>query len=337
MNNSNNRIFRDCYLSEFTRDELRRLIFWDEKCGLSKQFPETLKRVLTKLNSVIHALNLVVPRNIPYMSIGCFAYVNEFTRVFIRDRANFETSQLMLQIDSELKNFVDISHMLDLYECNGRAMDEGEGDMSGQLIFDNNFRELAIIDVFLDVAFFNSFSFLKELPSTEKQEFSKKKYEFFKRKKLESFFDDESNDRLEYYSFAFSCHTQNKEIINATTYEYEIDLEKYISIWNEFVREHFPNKTHVELPVKEQIAQRINNHIPNDYFEKFEGKEPGIYFLLRTEKKNISPKYEDAVCSLFGIKTCTVGQLAIIKQSDFYKHENLFKGANVSVFKVVIQ
>lgn len=77
--------------------------------------------------------------------------------------------------------------------------------------------------------------------------------------------------------------------------------------------------------------------MPKYCSEYFENKNPGVYFLLRTEKKNITKIYEKEVRSLFGISECTVGQLKVINLNDFYKYEHLFKNANISAFKIVIQ
>ncbi len=338
MNLLVNKTYKDFYLSHFTNDTLGRLIFWTEKCGLEKNFPYKLKDILETLNSIIQALNLRVPRNIPYMSIGCVGYVNELTRILIREQTNFEMKEMMLQIDNNLTSFANLSHILDLFECSSaREMYESEGNMNCKLAFDYNFRKMAIVDIFLDVAYFNSYSFLNLLSPAEKREFSRKKYEYFKNKGLNSFFIDGSKNGLDYYSFAFSCHTTDKKLLESATYEYEIDIEKYIATWNDFISEYYPNYHHIEKSVKEQLDLRINEHLPNYCSEYFENKNPGVYFLLRTEKKNIPKIYEKEVCSLFGISECTVGHLKVISLNDFYKYEHLFKNANISAFKIVIQ
>ena len=339
MTELKNKEYTESYLSESTEDTLRRLILWNSNCGLG-DFPQKLTIISQKLNSVIQALNLKVERNIPYMTINCIGCVDKLTRIFIRDSANFEMKEMMLQIDGNLTNFADlsfVSHLLDLYECGGeRLMDESDNSMNGQIVFDYNFREMAIIDIFLDVAFFNSYSFLKQLSPNEKRAFSMKKYEYFKNRKLESFFEDVSNNKLNYYSFAFSCHSNDAKVISTMENKYEIDIDKYIDIWKEFINEYYPNNYHIEKSVKDQLDLRINNHISPEFYKNFEGYKAGVYFLLRTERKNIPQIYEKEICTLFGITECTVGQLTIIKMSDFYKYEHLFKNAGVSAFKVVV-
>ena len=47
-----------------------------------------------------------------------------------------------------------------------------------EVILNSKYTRMIIIDIFLDIAFFNSYSFLKNASLKEKQEFSKKKYEF---------------------------------------------------------------------------------------------------------------------------------------------------------------
>ena len=256
----------------------------------------------------------------------------------------------MLQVSEQLNNyFANISHIVDCFRVSGALkMEKSEYNMNAKISFDSFFTEMIIIDVFLDIAFFNSYSFLKELSSEKKKDFNKLKYEYFKNNKLDCVFVDESNGELDYYSFAFSCH--NSMMINSNTPQYMIDYDKYIKIWDGFIRTYFPNDVHVEKSVEKQIELRKNDHIPNDYHERFKDKKPGVYFLIRTDKKNIASKYKKEVCSLFGIDECEVGKLQIIKQEDFNKYRHLFKGeyvsskrnslyygAHISPFKVVVQ
>ena len=93
-----------------------------------------------------------------------------------------------------------------------------------ELTFSNNNFDIKILldeyglatvftDIFLDSAMFNSYSFLKGLSDEEKHAFGMKKLEFYKNKGLECFYrlDREDEDRLLYYSLAFSCRKSFEE------------------------------------------------------------------------------------------------------------------------------
>lgn len=77
--------------------------------------------------------------------------------------------------------------------------------------------------------------------------------------------------------------------------------------------------------------------MPDDYYHEFDNVEPGIYYILRTEEKNIPEKYVRQVLSLFGKSEMTVAHLTYIKADEFDKYTELYKYAGVSVFKIVVQ
>lgn len=123
-------------------------------------------------------------------------------------------------------------------------------------------------------------------------------------------------------------------------YEYEIDIDRYILIWDKFMKKYYYDKKHQEISVQEQIMRRQNNHMPYDYYLKFDSLQPGVYYILRTEKHDVPQPYIKYVMSLFGIKKksdMSVGYLRIIKAKDFGKYVELYKNAGVSAFKIVVQ
>lgn len=324
-------------LVEYSAQVETRMVFSPQQGGFDNGFPYFLSKATAKLNHAIAQLNLLIERNIPYMSISHLPYVNELTRMAVRRLPDINWNALLFQIDSSIASLANISHILDLFQCGGRLdMNHSAQGMNAQIAFDDDLIELVIIDIFLDVAMFNSYSFLQNLSLEKRQQFSRDKYKFFVERGLDCLFTDESDGTLDYYSFAFSCHSNRDEIANAPNYRYELDLEKYIGIWDAFLAEYFPDQTHKNLCINDQLAMRINNHLPLDTPNLFNEKPSGIYFLLRTERKNIPKKYESRVCALFGIPQCTVGQLHVIPIKDFVKYQDLYQYADISAFKVIV-
>lgn len=330
--------YQDNFLSEFSDDTIKRCILWDrKKHGLGSQFYNSLSEIQKTLNLIIQELNLRIDRNIPYMEVGCLEYVNERTRIFVRENSEFNDENIVLGVDDQLDNFANITHIIDCFQAAGRAIIEKSNvkNVSVTIYFDNYIRDLTIIDILLDIAFFNSYSFLRDLSVSEKREFSRLKFEFYLSENMKTVFEETREKDLGYYSFAFSCHEPN--ILDANNYEYEIDIDKYIEIWEKFINKYYKNKVHKEISVEEQIKRRRNKHIPEDYYRNFDKEKQGVYYILRTEEKNIPTKYVKQVLSLFGKNDMTVAHLIYIKSEDFDKYVELYKYAGISVFKVVVQ
>lgn len=333
------------YLKEYSEDTLTRCILWNkEKSELGQEFYESIFEIQKNLNILIQELNIKINRNIPYMIVNCLEYVTERTRIFVRDKEEFDNENILLGVDGMMDNFTNITHNVDCFQAAGRTLIEKANIFHNTkhfdvtIMFDKMIRELTIIDILLDIAYFNSYSFLRDMSLSEKRAFSKQKSEFFKNESLPTVFDEPCSDDLDYYSFAFSCHMPN--IHEQKHYEYEINIEKYISIWDKFIKKYYPDKKHQEISVQEQIMRRKNNHIPNDYYLKFNDLQPGVYYILRTDEKNIPTKYLKYVMSLFGIKKKTnmsVGYLTIIESKDFDQYTELYEYAGVSAFKIVVQ
>ena len=331
--------YQDNFLNKFSEDTIKRCILWDQKkCGLGQQFFESISTIQKMLNLVIQELNLQTKRNIPYMIIDCLEYVTERTRICVREKSEFDNENIILGVDGQLDNFANITHIIDCFQAAGRAIMKKTTNLKNidvTIYFDNYIRELTIIDIILDIAFFNSYSFLRELSIDEKREFSKHKFEYFLSENMQTVFEETRDNDLGYYSFAFSCH--KTDILDVSNYEYEIDIVKYIKIWESFIDKYYKGKKHKEVSVEEQIKRRKNKHMPDDYYHEFDDAAPGVYYILRTEEKNIPEKYVKQVLSLFGKSEMTVGYLTYIKSDEFGKYTELYKYAGVSAFKIVVQ
>lgn len=317
------------FLRNFTTDVLQRQIV------LEKNYAETHKdvdglRILTEeLNYIIQKLNMIVHRNIPYISLTTSKELENVARVFIRATADFDEAGLLLVIEDKT-DFLKITHLIDLFVCEGALeLDQPINDhFNVEIIFNSAYTRMVIIDIFLDVAFFNSYSFLRDASVDEKKQFSKKKYEFYKNKKLDSYFDEE-NDPLDYFSFAFSCHS------NVEEGDFSFDFNKYIEIWNEFISEYYPTEVHVEKSIDEQIKLRVDDHISPYYYQEFDNLDPGIYYILRLNRSDIPPKFIKRVSSIFGGAKLNVGMLKIIKNDELEQYNELLQELYIAAFKII--
>lgn len=329
------------FLRNFTEDYINRIILADKdlinKPSLidDATMRDKLSKITEDVNFYIQKLNMKVDRNIPYISLRFSIEFSEDTRIFMRNKAgNFD---IKLQIDESMDTFLNISHMLDLYiVAGGKEMYVSEmDDINGMIAADPNYKGIAIIDIFLDIALFNSYSFLKRLSKPEKKKFSKLKADYYRKNGLDSFFINEENVDLDYYSFAFACHTIDKDGNEI------FDFDKYISIWNDFLNQYYPNRIHEEYSIEQQIEMRVDNHIPKNYYKKFDSLPAGIYFILRINKKDIPIKRKESVNNIFKTKNSKVGDLVIVNQTEainyFDVYSELFTELYIAPFKIVKQ
>lgn len=143
-----------------------------------------------------------------------------------------------------------------------------------------------------------------------------------------------------YYSFAFSCH-KNVEYGKiksqaCSEFDLDLDLDKYIGIWDKFIKENYPNEYHHEKSIKEQIKLHVdNNQIPPNFFKKFDTLSPGIYYIIRLNKMNDNLYLKKELSSIFQGTKLNIGLLKIIKLNEFNNYYELFQNKIISCFKIV--
>lgn len=167
--------YQENFLGKYSDDTIKRCILWNQKNGLGQQFYDSISLLKKALNLIIQEVNLKVERNVPYMIVDCLEYVTERTRISVRENSEFDDENIMLGVDGQLDNFANITHIIDCFQAAGRAMIKraNYNNIDVTIYFDNYIRDLTIIDILLDIAFFNSYSFLREMSVAEKREFSK--------------------------------------------------------------------------------------------------------------------------------------------------------------------
>ena len=329
------------FLKNFTEDYVNRMILADSELVNKKSIIDNntmrdkLKKITEDVNYTIQNLNLKVCRNIPYLSLRFSIEFCDEVRMYMRNAP--ETFDLRLQIDDAMNTFVNISHFLDLYiVAGGKEMYISEiNNVNGKIVADYDYKEIAITDIFLDIAMFNSYSFLKHMPAPDKKRFSKMKADYYLKNKLDSFFNNEDNEELEYYSFAFACHSADD------TGNISFDIDKYIDIWDGFIKENYATSKHVEYSLDKQIEMRVDDHIPHDYYTRFSSYKPGVYFIFRVNQKDIPIKRKASVNKMFKTDNAEIGDLCIVDLKTainyFETFNELFTDLFIAAFKIVIQ
>lgn len=317
------------FLKNFTTKIKRRYVILETGKQLSPDFQETINSINTKVNQIIQVLNLKIEdRQIPYITlIAQFSSeLSERSRIVIRNQATSnEFEEIIKDQADELGE--SISHCVEFLIASGyKEIIISPIDYDAEIVVAQKFVECAIIDILLDIAMFNSYSFLKKESKKEKHDFSYKKYDFFKSLNLKCFYECKTRKAL-YYSFAFSARVN----------EDDFDVDKYIEIWNCFIKKHFGELQHIEKNISEQLKQHVDyEELPANLYKRFSNKLPGAYLVLRTNKDR-SEDLHPFLFSLFGIDKYEKGKIKIIPINEFEKYEPLLKNLDVSAFKIVKQ
>lgn len=314
---------RDEFLKNFTTKIKHRCIIVENTKTLNSSFQNTLKSINKDLNKVIQLLNIKIPtRQIPYITLVAQfdANLDSHSRIVLRGSNEFDE---MIEAQSSLIGTY-LSHCIDFIIAEGyKDIKISPIDYDAEIIISNDFMRCAIVDIMLDIAMFNSFSFLKEMSTSEKHDFSYKKFSYFTENKLGSFYECKTSKSL-YYSFAFSARND----IN------DFDVEEYIRIWNNFIKKNY-NKEHNEKSVSLQLKQHVDfDELPNDLEERFSTMPEGAYLILRTNKER-SSDLKPFICSEFGIEKFEKGKIKIVPIQEFNKYKPMLEKLDVSAFKIV--
>ena len=327
MSNNSKNIIREEHLKNFTKNILSRIIITSkEDIDLRWIDTQMMGNINHQLNKILQDINLKTPtRQIPYMTL-CVQHKSKIepqSRIIIR---NFETSPVFENdIKSQMESSTLLTHLIDILVADG-YQDLRDSELSGTgLTLDPINIEGAIIDIALDIAMFNSYSFLRDMTPEQKRTASKQKYTFYQTHDTPSFYACTPLS-LDYFSLAFLARKTNKDF----------DVDSYIRYWNNFIAYYYPNQKHIEQSLKEQIKQHVDiEELPKTVNRKFTNLPPGSYLLLRTNTdrtENLHPK----IFTLFGITRYRKGHIKVIPISAYNTHKPIFENLDVSAFKVVI-
>lgn len=291
------------YLCSFSNHVERRKVYLVDGIEYGKnEIDGRLFRLTIGVNHLIQDMNYIVARNIPYISLEATNIMDEKIRVLLSNSKEEARQSAFLVLENIP---VDISHLLDvrMVAAPPKLKEREFDNTNAKIVIDPDLTEASLSDIFLDIAMFNSYSFLQQLPLKQKQGFNALKFDYARKHNLKTYLAVNYSENIGYFSFALSCRNEDQEF----------DIVRYIDIWNSFISECFEGKDHVEPSISDQISRRIDpSHIPIDYYKEFESKTPGIYFILRLNSHTVSKKYVKFIKSQFRINEISVGPLKIV-------------------------
>ena len=321
--NARNKIRKEYFKNYTTKIKVRNIIV-EKGTKITPTTRSILKTANSDTNILIQKLNILVEtRQIPYISLKIInnSCPDSRTRIMLH---NVDTTASFLENFKnkliENSDHVEMSHIVDILialGCNDLKNSELRSDLG--MVMDPNITVDSIVDILLDIAMFNSYSFLKNLSAYEKRLFNIHKVEYIRNNLRFSYYSLDTSAPF-YLSFAFAARDQNGRF----------DVDKYISLWNNFISYAYPGSTHVEKTVIEQLRQHVDyGNLPKNTVKLFRTKPDGCYLLLRKNKVR-SKDLEDDIKRLFKRK-----KSIIIPICEFNSHERFFKKLDVSVYKVI--
>ncbi len=286
-----------------------------------------------KLWELIQNLNIQVKnRQLPYITLISVSEVEDgYARLILINGRNKNQMLIRKGIrESPLKRD-EISHLIAFRlapNYNRLTMSSLDSIADAKMIVSRKALISASIDILLDISMFNSYSFLRNLNIHERTEFNEKKVRFFKNNKLDCFYELEELDK--YYSLAFSA----RETTDC------IDIGKYISLWEKFIQTYYPDCSHEESSIREQLQHHVDiGELPFKKLCKDLSKKPdGTYLVLRINReytKNTS--FKERVSQYFKIDNYEIGSTKIANIDEFNDIRYMLENLDVSAYKIVVK
>lgn len=318
---------RQAFLRNFTSLVERRIIIFENGSVFAREkYQDLINSVNEKLNIIIQEINLKVgERQIPYITLVAKvgSDVSNKARIYVHNNDTDDAFEEAIK-DSIAENKDEISHIVDFLKAEGyKEIVISPIECDAEIVISRQYLECAIVDILLDISMFNSYSFLRNLSIEGKKLFSRQKNNFYN-EHPDCFYDCSSEKDL-YYSLAFSARVSKTEI----------DIDKYVNLWNSFVKQFYPREVHEEIPIKKQLKYHVDyNELPTNLPICARNSKKGAYLLLRTNKDR-TEAIHPMLCSFFGIKEYEKGKIKIVPIEDFNLYKKLLENLDVSAFKVV--
>ena len=326
MSTNAKNIVRPEFLKNFTKNIENRVVLVQGDNNYGDDINNIIADSNSSINSIVQSINIKCEsRQIPYITLKAKVgnALDKDVRILLRNYYTQRVYEEKIKFDFVESN--DISHLIDFLIVEGfKEITISSLMLDVELIIDKDYIVSAITDIILDILMFNSYSFLQKMDLQQRREFSKNKFEYFRQEKLPCFYDCNSKD-LVYYSLAFSARTGKDEF----------SVEKYILVWDEFIKAYYPKYRHREKTVKAQIEQHVDKgELPNNYYKRFYNKPQGAYLIIRTNKER-TPKIHRYINSVFGLSKYEYGKIKIVPLEKFEEYKPMFENLDVSAFKVV--
>ncbi len=229
----------------------------------------------------------------------------------------------------DLLNTEEASHALQVSVGSEERKDwvSAESSFSAKVFIDDESKLMMLIeDVVLDIQMFYFYHYEKKYENySERREFSRKKVLFLLKRGENSYLGQVKD--TEYISFASFCREGEN---------YEIDYDKYVSMWEEF----YNGEQRKKINEKDifGVASILSSHprygqLSIAKIERILNKMPyGEYLLIRTEKRPKKQKYSRIIKSQFGLKKWRNGRIKIVPEKYYFTYHKMVP--YVSIYRI---
>ena len=281
----------------------------------------------------MHARN----RILPFVIVRRVVEVNDELRIIINDIDSPRTFDNYENNNRERISIEQLSHLINFKTISPRRQIQVSDHLipgNAKMIVSHSNQIAAAVDIYLDIAMFNSISFLKELDIEHKREFSELKYRFAKKHNLNSYYRCCEKSPPSYWSFAFSARNDTQNI----------DYYKYVSLWDMFLKTTYPQKTYNQVPIIPPHKQ-MEYHKDRDNFEKiyftqeyWEQYNHDDYLIIRINREPSDNERKLLITNLFGISKFHIGAVKVIPANDYFKQfiYNQMQELYISAYKIVV-
>lgn len=322
-------IKRLAFMRNFTNNTIERYILMEIDDMNDNEKDLFVSKINEKLWYAIQKVNEITNYNLPYVLVRRVesSEHNNKLRIIIKpDDYDFNPEPRFISGKE--------SHVILMKQLSPQRIIQ-LGNMDGigkaEILADENSKIVAAIDIFLDIAMFNSISYLRKLNEEERLNFNQIKYEYYLEENLESYFYINPNDPPSYISFAFSQHKDHDEL----------DYYGYIICWEKFLKKYYPNQVNKNPPPIEQLKKHEDFNNIDDLYKSedfWKLKPSGAYLLLRVNKRPTDTEREEKILNYFGCSTYHIGLIKVIPLQEYHMPyiRKEFEELNVSAFKIII-
>lgn len=326
--------FRPASMRNFSNYILERYILIDDVTLTDESKDRFVKEINERLWLAIQEANaLVKGRVLPFVVVRRVVKDNTKLRIIIND---FDCEKGVNEYE-EIKelDIKKLTHLINFKDLPPQRRVMSSDDIlqsNARIIVDKKDQVSAAVDIFLDIAMFNSYSYLKEMALEDKKIFSKRKMAFYEKTKRANdniyYLIDENNPPA-YFSFAFAARTDYRKI----------DYNKYIGIWNKFLNDQYATLTNTNMPPEKQMLYyRDKDNIENKYFSSdFWRNYSGDYLLLRINRTPDTSERSDEITNYFGIEEMRIGATKLVPLGMYFDAfvKKQLDELYISAFKVV--
>lgn len=327
MSTNYKNIIRPEYFKNFTNAIIHREILVESGHALKGDIQDIVYSVNSKVNQIIQKLNCRIDsRQIPYITLDTQYHptVHEQSRMVLVEQNTHE------DFEAHIKEYMhtlghNVSHLIEILAANSyQEIVISPLGCNSAIVISKEYIDCALVDILLDIAMFNSYSFLESMPIEKKYTFSQEKCAFFLQHKHPCFYEYRDAQKL-YYSFAFTARVGRNDF----------DIETYIKLWDNFIAEKYGEEVHIEKTIPQQLKQHVDyKELPKHLAANFKDKPRGCYLILRTNK-DVTEVLHPSICSVFGLGRYRKGKIKIIPIDEFDQYEFLCPNLDISVFKIV--